>query len=121
MTGVHGFLKSADEATLRKEFWCLAEALSTSLYGFAEKGDLGALVWTVDVEAVGIVIAGWTVLFDGVRGVIHPNGYWDTKNIPFPRDDERKFKFNGILLFAVTRPLVSIESFEMTRYQSYVL
>ena len=65
--------------------WALPEALSTSLYEFSNKGDSGALVWTDKGDAVGIVIAGWTALFERppVMAVVLPNGYWDTKNIAF--------------------------------------
>jgi hypothetical protein len=127
VAGVHGVLKSAGESAVRKEFWVLPEALSSSLYEFADKGDSGALVWTKDGEAVGVVIAGWTTAFEGVRAVILPNLFWDTKNIPFPRDEEGRIDFKGLLSFAVTRPLVLIESFEMilediaeSNYQLYV-
>ena len=127
VAGVHGVLKSAGESAVRKEFWVLPEALSSSLYEFADKGDSGALVWTKDGEAVGVVIAGWTAAFEGVRAVILPNLFWDTKNIPFPRDEEGRIDFKGLLSFAVTRPLVLIESFEMilediaeSNYQLYV-
>ena len=126
VAGVYGVLKSAGEGAVRKEFWVLPEALSTS-HEFADKGDSGALVWTKDGEAVGVVIAGWTAAFEGVRAVILPNLFWDTKNIPFPRDEEGRIDFKGLLSFAVTRPLVLIESFEMilediaeSNYQLYV-
>ena len=85
IAGVHGVLKAGGAATSRKEFWALPEAPSTSLYGFGDHGDSGSVVWTKDGEAVGIVIAGWAAMFDKppVRAAILPNGYWDTKNIPF--------------------------------------
>jgi hypothetical protein len=112
VAGVHGVVKSAGEGAVRKEFWVLPEVLSATSYEFADKGDSGALVWTRDGEAVGVVIAGWTAAFEGVRAVISPNGFWDTQNIPFPRDAGR-VDVKELLYHAVTRPLVLIESFEM--------
>lgn len=86
IAGVHGVMKSSADGP-RREYWALPEAPSTSLYEFSNKGDSGALVWTDKGDAVGIIIAGWTALFERppVMAVVLPNGYWDTKNIPFFR------------------------------------
>jgi hypothetical protein len=114
IAGVYGVYKSRRELA-RREFWALPEALSTSLYEFAEHGDSGSLVWTNDGEAVGIVISGWTVAFDRpqLHAAILRNGYWDTKNIPFFRDEEGNIDFTGLLTHVVSRPLCLIESLEM--------
>jgi hypothetical protein len=112
IAGVYGVLKAGGAAAARKEFWAL---LSTSLYQFGDRGDSGSLVWTKDGEAVGIIIAGWTVMFDkpAVRAAILPNRYWDTKNIPFFRDEEGNIDFKELMSFVVSRPLCLIESLEM--------
>jgi len=114
IAGVYGVYKSQPQRA-RREFWALPEALSTTLYAFGDRGDSGALVWTVDGEAVGIVIAGWTVAFDKpkLQAAILPNGYWDTKNIPFFRDEEDNIDFTGLLTHVVSRPICLIESLEM--------
>ena len=113
IAGVHGVMKSS-EGGPRREFWALPEA-SSLLYKFSDKGDSGALVWTDKGVAVGIVIAGWTAIAERplVMAVILPNGYWDTKNIPFFRHEDGSIDFTGLLTFAVTRPLSLIESFKM--------
>ena len=115
IAGVHGVLKAGGAKTARKEFWALPEALSTSLYHFGDRGDSGSLVWTKEGEAVGIIIAGWTATFDksSVRAVILPNGYWDTKNIPFFRDEEGNIDFTELMSFVVYRPLCLVQSLEM--------
>jgi len=61
---VYGVLKVRAAATARKEFWALPEVLSTGRYQFGDRGDSGSLVWTKNGEAVGIIIAGWNVMFD---------------------------------------------------------
>jgi len=114
IAGVYGVYKSQPQRA-RREFWALPEALSTSLYEFGNRGDSGALVWTVDGEAIGIIIAGWTVAFDkpSLHAAILPNRYWDTKNIPFFRDEEDNIDFTGLLTHVVSRPICLIESLEM--------
>ena len=111
---MNGVYKSHREPA-RKEFWALPEALSTSLYEFADHGDSGSLVWTNDGEAVGIVISGWTVAFDipQLHAAILPNRYWDTKTVPFFRDEEGNIDFTGLLTHVVSRPLCLVESLEM--------
>ena len=114
IAGVHGVMKSSAGGP-RREFWALPEALSSSLYAFSDKGDSGALVWTDKGAAVGIIIAGWTAAFENppVMAVILPNGYWDTKNIPFFRHEDGSIDFTGLLKFTVSRPLCLVESFKM--------
>ena len=114
IAGVYGIYKSQPQRA-RREFWALTEALSTGVYAFGDRGDSGALVWTIDGEVVGIVISGWTVAFDkpGLQAAILPNGYWDTKNIPFFRDEEGTIDFTGLLSQVVSRPISLIESLEM--------
>jgi hypothetical protein len=115
IAGVYGVLKAGGIKTARKEFWALPEALSTSMYCFGDHGDSGSLVWTKDGEAVGIIIAGWTVMFDKppLHAAILPNRYWNTKNIPFLRDEEGNTDFNELMSFVVHRPICLIESLEM--------
>jgi hypothetical protein len=101
IAGVHGVLKAGGAATARKEFWALPETLSTRLYPFGDRGDLRSLVWTNDGEAVGIIIASWTVMFDKlpVLAAILPNRYWDTKDIPFFRDEEGNINFKELMKY----------------------
>jgi hypothetical protein len=114
IAGVHGVMKSSRGGP-RREFWALPEALSTSLYEFADKGDSGSLVWTDEGVAVGIIIAGWIAMFEHppVQAVILPNRYWDTKNIPFFRHEDGSIDFTGLLVHTVSRPLSLVESFKM--------
>ena len=114
IAGVHGVMKSS-EGGPRREFWALPEALCRSLYAFSDKGDSGALVWTDKGAAVGIIIAGWTALFEQppIMAVVLPNDYWGTKNIPFFRHEDGSIDFMGLLKFAVSRPLSLVESFKM--------
>lgn len=44
--------------------------------------------------------------------VILPDGYWDTKNIPFFRDEDGSIDFTGLPTFTVSRPLSLVESFK---------
>jgi hypothetical protein len=128
IAGVYGVLKSEGDEKARKEYWALPEKLSTTMYEFGAPGDSGSLVWSDKGEAVGIIIAGWCPMFDNpaLHAVILPNRYWDTKNIPFPRDGEGNIDFNGLMSFVVYRPLCLIESLEMVLedvggdYQLYV-
>ena len=85
------------------------------MYCFGDHGDSGSLVWTKDGEAVGIIIAGWTVMFNKPRlhAIVLPNRYWDNKNIPFFRDEEGIIDFKELTSFAVYRPICLIESLEM--------
>lgn len=114
IAGVYGVYKSRAEPA-RREFWALPEELSTGLYAFGDHGDSGSLVWTIDGEAVGIIISGWTIAFDKpkLHAAILPNRYWDTKNIPFFRDKEGNVDFTGLLTHVVSRPLCLIESLKM--------
>lgn len=115
IAGVHGVLKAGGAKITRKEFWALPEALSTSLYHFGDHGDSRSLVWTKEGEAVGIIIAGWTAMFDksSVRAVILPNGYFDTKNILFFRDEEGNMDFTKLMSFDVYRQLCLVQCLEM--------
>ena len=45
--------------------------------------------------------------------VVLPNGYWDTKNIPFFRHEDGSVDFTSLLKFTVSRPLSLVESFKM--------
>ena len=114
IAGVHGVMKSSKGGP-RREFWALPEALSTSLYAFSDRGDSGSLVWTNDGVAVGIIIAGWTATFEHppVQALILPHRYWDTKNIPFFRNEDGSIDFTGLLMHTVSRPLSLVQSFKM--------
>src|SRR5947207_7605493 len=63
IAGVYSVMRHLNTG-IRREFWVLLEDKSMTLWQFSEKGDSGALVWTSDGKAVGMVIAGWTVTFD---------------------------------------------------------
>jgi hypothetical protein len=115
IAGVHGVLKAGGAKIARKEFSARPETLSTSLYHFGDHGDSGSLVWTKEGETVSMDIAGWTAMFDksSVRAVILPNGYWDTKNIHFFRDEEGNMDFTKLMSFDVYRRLCLVQSLEM--------
>jgi hypothetical protein len=115
IAGVHGVLKAVGAKTVRREFWALPDALSTSLYSFSEPGDSGSLVWTDRGEAVGMVFAGWTVMFENppVIAAVLPTGYWDMKSVPFHRHPDGSIDFTGLLTFVVRWPLSLIQSLEM--------
>ena len=111
IAGIHAVLKSAGQAGNRREFWALPGLLSRSSYEFANRGDLGSLVWTANGQ-VGVVIAGWASLSYGVRAVVPP-GHWVGKNILFPRTEEGGINFKERMAFVVARPLCPVQSFEM--------
>jgi hypothetical protein len=112
---VHGVLKAGGAKTVRREFWALPEALDTSLYSFSTPGDSGSLVWTDRGEAVGMIFAGWTVMFENppVIAAVLPTGYWDMKSVPFHRHPDGSIDFTGLLTFVVRWPLSLIQSLEM--------
>jgi len=112
IAGIHAVLKSAGQAGIRREFWALPGLLSRSSYEFANRGDLGSLVWTADGQAVGVVIAGWASLSNEVRAIVPP-GYLVGKNILFPRTEEGGINFKEMMAFVVARPLCPVQSFEM--------
>ena len=55
------------------------------------------------------------MVFDKPRlhAAILPNRYWNTKNIPFFRDEEDNIDFTGLLTHVVSRPICLIKSLEM--------
>ena len=57
VAGMLAVMRHSDTG-LRREFWVLLEEKLSTLWQFSERGDSGAQVWTVDGQAVGMVIAG---------------------------------------------------------------
>lgn len=114
IAGVHSVMRHSNTG-VRREYWVLPEAKSKTLWEFGEHGDSGSLVWTTDGEAVGMVIAGWTSMFEKppIHMIITPEYVWDVKNIPLYRQIDGSLNFDQLLTAAVTRPLTLIESLDM--------
>jgi len=114
VAGVHSIMRHSNTG-VRREYWVLPEAKSTTLWEFSESGDSGALVWTTDGEAVGMIIGGWTSMFDNppIHMIITPEYVWDMKNIPLYRQKDGSLNFDQLLTAAVTRPLSLVESLDM--------
>jgi hypothetical protein len=113
IAGVYAVMRAGGDDSIRREMWALPEALSTKMYSFSEAGDSGAVAITPDGMAVGIVIGGWTVAFDGLKSLIRPTGMWDVEDIPSCRNDDGTTNFLSLLSHAMSRPIVLIESIAM--------
>jgi hypothetical protein len=116
VAGVYAVMRHSNTG-LRREFWVLPEAKWSTIWQFNERGDSGALVWTSDGQAVGVILAGWTVMFDKppLYMIITPSpeSIWDVRNIPIYRQSDGPLDLRGLLTAALTRPLSLIESFQM--------
>ena len=116
VAGVYSVMRHSDTG-VRREYWVLPEEKSRSLWEFSKHGDSGALVWTSDGKAVGMVLAGWTVMFD--KPPLHmiitplPEEIWDVGRIPLYRQSDGSLDFGELLTLAVTRPITLIESLQM--------
>jgi hypothetical protein len=113
IAGVHTVMCAGEDESIQREMWALPEALSTTMYSFGEAGDSGAVAIIPEGMAVGMVIEGWTVAFDGLKGLIRPTGMWDMEGIPSYRNDDGTANFPSLLSHVITRPIVLIESMPM--------
>jgi hypothetical protein len=114
VAGVHSVMRHSNTG-VRREYWVLPEEKSSTLWEFSRHGDSGSLVWTTDGEALGMIIAGWTSMFDNpqINMIITPESIWDLKNIPLYRQRDGSLNFAQLLTFAVSRPITLIESLDM--------
>ena len=98
VAGVYSVMRHSNTG-VKREFWVLPE--DKSLWQFSKKGDSGALIWTSDGKAVGMIMAGWTVMFD--RPQLHmiitpsPDEMWDVRRIPLYRQSDGSLNFGELL------------------------
>ena len=98
-----------------EEFWVLQDAWATLLFAFAERGDSGSVVTTIDGDAVGIVLGGWTSINQNISMVVKKSGHleWDLPQIPHLREEDCTLDLTGKLTFGVTRPLAIVMDLQM--------
>jgi hypothetical protein len=103
------------DGKLREEIWVLQDAWATVSYAFAEPSDSGSVVTTINGDAVGIVLGGWTCINQNISMVVKKNGHleWDLLRIPHLRKEDGTLDLTGKLTFGVTRPLVVVMDLQM--------
>jgi hypothetical protein len=113
VAGTHALYCQAGK--LREEFWVLQDAWATVLYAFAEHGDSGSLVTTINGDAVGIILGGWTSINQNIEMVVKNSGHleWDLLQIPHLRKADGTLDLTGKLTFGVTRPLTIVMDLQM--------
>jgi hypothetical protein len=98
-----------------RKFGFYKNAWGPVLYAFAERGDSGSLVTTINRDAVGIVLGGWTSINQNINMVVRKSGHLerDLLQIPHLRKEDCILDLTRNLTFGVTRPLTIVMNLQM--------